>query len=69
MRGKITAVTNHGTIVQLLCEATDSESPSLFPINFDWRMFQHFADSVSEMGLSLEGLEVEYDGEVLYLAE
>jgi hypothetical protein len=47
----------------------DGDEPSVFPANFDWRMFKHFAESVEAQGKDLKGLEVEYDGETVQIED
>ena len=59
MQGKIQCILNEGTIIQALCL---TDNGRLFPINFDWQMFQHFAEAQNG---ELIGLEVDYDGEVV----
>jgi len=69
VKGKIIDVVNQGTIVQVFCSNSDGDEPSVFPTNFDWRMFKHFAESVEAQGKDLKGLEIEYDGETVSIED
>jgi len=64
MRGVITEVEDHGTIVQVLVRA---ERGQICPVNFDHRMFRHLVEARGPERIVGQAVTVERpdDGEVL----
>jgi hypothetical protein len=59
--GKVVSVMNHGTIVQLLC----SDDRGLLSVYFDLKPFEIFQSIVKKAGLSLKGLEIKFNMEMV----
>jgi hypothetical protein len=58
---KVVRVIDHGTIVQLLC----SDERGLLSVYFDIKPFDLFQKIVKKAGLSLNGLEIEFNMEMV----
>jgi hypothetical protein len=58
---KVVRVIDHGTIIQLLC----SDERGLLSVYFDNKPFSIFQKIVKKAGLSLNGLEIEFNMEMV----
>ena len=68
MKGKICGVVNHGTVITVDVRG----ERDFFIIPWEWRMFQHFLESTCGEGAMMEdllGLQIEYDGEQVFVLE
>jgi hypothetical protein len=59
--GKVVKVMDHGTIVQLLC----ADDRGLLSVYFEIKPFELFQNMVKKAGLSLKGLEIEFNSEIV----
>jgi hypothetical protein len=57
--GKIVRVIDHGPIVQILC----SDDRGLLSVYFDKKPFELFQNIIKKVGLTMKGLEIEFDME------
>lgn len=60
---KVARVIDHGTIVQLLC----ADERGLLSVYFDPKLFGLFCKTIQKAGLTLKGLEIRYDGDVVHV--
>jgi hypothetical protein len=59
--GKVVREMDHGTMVQLLC----SDDRGLLSVYFDTKSFEIFQNIVKKAGLSLKGLEIKFNMEIV----